>query len=127
MCSRTPKKVPQSICSSYTGFAAKSVRIDALGFAAVRKSTHVLETGGERIRNVFEMEGALPERKASAFQVLGQVSLKVCGWPRRALHEEAASSSGRCRVNLKKRPAFGRKCIHRGTRRHEKQHAPSDH
>ena len=64
MCSRTPKKkVPQSIRSSYTGFAAKSVRIDALGFAAVRKSTYVLETGGERIRNVFEMEGALPERK----------------------------------------------------------------
>ena len=40
---------------------------------------------------------------------------------------ERFMSSGRCRVNLKKRPAFGRKCIHRGTRRHEKQHAPSDH
>ncbi len=42
----------------------------------MRKSTHVLETGGERIRNVFEMEGALPERKASAFQVLGKCPSK---------------------------------------------------
>ena len=76
MCSRTPKKSSAVNLQLLYSFAAKSVRIDALDSPPCRKSTHVLETGGERIRNVFEMEERSRSGKRQLFKFWGKCPSK---------------------------------------------------